>query len=431
MVGALVNPPVALGYKKSPTAFTCVQMRAQALYSIPYGVYINGDIEKPVSETHPAMTLLDEVNPEMNWIDLVRATESDMLIYGMALWHKMGNPERPDYIDRINPGEVQIDTKTGELRFRYQPTGKMFSREEVVFFHDYNPVAEYAPLSPLTAASRAVDIEIFSAEYMAVFFSNSAVPPVIFTTEQAVGEPEMQRVKRWWRRDYQGRKNAHKVGFMDRGLKPEILGYPTKDLAMKEVRAEARRDICAALRVPPALAGAWEAANYATATEQKESFYNETVIPRAEYIASALNAELLVGYQDRSKFVWRYDELQVMQDDRNLEANRIATLVRDGVITPAAGARELGYEDADAGIGPIQTRIVDDTQDMNQDGKMDTALGKWEKKACNSLQKGRGAQVGFESDYIPDAVSDVIFDKLDDADSKDDVRSVFAAFRGV
>ena len=103
-------------------------------------------------------------------------------------------------------------------------------------------------------------------------------------------------------------------------------------------------------------------------------------------------------------------------------------LVKSGVITPQAGARELGYADEDAGTGPVVTRIVDDTPSPDK-SKIETALDKWEKKACNSLSKGKGAQVTFESDYIPDGVNEVIYTKLKGAASKDQVRGVFAKFQ--
>jgi HK97 family phage portal protein len=425
---------LAQRYKQSPTAFTCVQIRAQSVSAIPWNVFNvtdgDPDMENPISDSHPTVTLLDEVNPEMNWNDLLHTTESDMNVFGAAFWLKLGeNVEKPDAIARLEPGKMQVDIVDGQLVFLYDGR-KTYNREEIVYFHTYNPEESWIPLSPLAVCKYSIDIEIQSARYADVFFTNNAIPPVIFQTDKTVAEPQMQKVRRWYQREFKGNKNAHKTGFMDQGLKPIILGYPLKDLDMKELRAEARRDICAALRVPPALAGAWEAANYASSKEQRDSFYEETVIPRAEYIAGVINSELIEGYGENIQFAFEYQELPARQDDKNLEADRIALLVEMGVIKPEVGAVDLGYEEDQAGIGPIQTRIVDEVDVVDQEkSKMMTALGKWEKKACNALAKGKGAQVTFESDYIPNGVNDAIYNKLGGAKGREQIKSVFSSFR--
>jgi HK97 family phage portal protein len=424
-------------YKQSPTVFTCVQIRAQALSAIPWGIYDKTDEELLPNERekradHPAAILLEEVNPEMNWIDLARGTESDMNVFGGGFWLKEAAGEdfsKPDVLIKLEAGKLQVDIKEGKLVFIYNGTIE-YPREQVVYFHDYNPTESWQPLSPLAAAKYAINTEINSAKYMDEFFLNNAIPPVIFYSEQSVPEQEMQRTIRWWERKFKGVGKQHKVGFVDKGLKPEILGYPTKDLALKDVRAEARRDICAALRVPPALAGAWEAANYATSQEQRDSFYEETVVPRAEYMAGVINAELIEGYGDNVEFAWDYHALPVMQDDKNLEAERVGGLVTSGVITPVAGALDLGYDESEAGIGPTQVRIVDEEADIVPGKtKMAVALGKWEKKACNALHKGRAAQVPFESEYITEIVSDVIYERLDGCNTKAEVQKLFGKFK--
>jgi hypothetical protein len=150
-------------------------------------------------------------------------------------------------------------------------------------------------------------------------------------------------------------------------------------------------------------------------------------------MAGVINAELIAGYGETIEFVWLFHELPVMQDDKYLESKRIEGLVQMGVITPLAGALALGFEEKDAGIGPMHTRILDeDPNVVDQDkptGKMDMALNKWEKKACNSLQKEKGAQVPFESIHIPDGVNEFIYDKLGGCKTKAQTQAVFSTFK--
>jgi len=425
--------PAASRYTQSPTAYTCVQKRAQALSAVPWDIQTGEDTYAP--EQHPLKVLLREVNPEMNWVDLIRATESDLLIYPHAVWRKVGSNNRTYYLERINPPEIKPVVEGGVVVEFERKIGntviEKIPREEIIYFHDYSPIDPNSGLSPIDVASRSIDIEIQSSQYMDAFFENNAIPPIIFTTEQVLQDADYSRLSAWIRRTFGGARNQHKAAIMGNGLKAEVIGYPLKDLDLSGVRAEARRDICAALSVPPAIAGAWEAANYASSLEQHRSFYEDTIVPRAEYLASVINAELVPEF-GTMEFVWKFDELPIMQEDRLQEAQRVSMLVRDGVITPVVGAVEAGFQEEDAGIGPVQTRIVDQEADIVPGGSnMRDDLNKWQRKAENSLSKGKGAQVDFESEAIPERVNQVVFSSLEQCATKAQVQELFGQFINV
>ena len=95
--------PAATRYMQSPTANTCVIRRAQALSAIPWDLQTGEDTFAP--DKHPLRLLLEEVNPDVNWIDLIRATEADLLIYGAAYWLKVGEG-RTFFLQRLNPADA-------------------------------------------------------------------------------------------------------------------------------------------------------------------------------------------------------------------------------------------------------------------------------------------------------------------------------------
>lgn len=422
-------------YKKSVWANRCVNLKADALAGIPWGFFNKKDeeeVEKPNLYRN-----LYEANKEENWNDVIRGTGADLDIYGAAYWEKLGESTIVG-VSRVNPSTMKplIKKSTGEIvGFQQKLPGgqkKTFQREEIVYFTTYNPDNDLKGLSLLEVARYSIMTEIKANEYLAAFFANNALPAAILATEQQLQDNDLRKLKRWWDRLFKGTSKQHKVGFIDKGLKPYVLGYNNQELALKDIREESRRDIAASLGVPPALAGAWEAANYAASSEQRQSFYTETIIPRAEYMASVINAELIQQMDTNVKFGWKYSELDVMQPDMESERNSIANLVTAGVINPLAGARYLGFDDADAGIGPVQTRIVDQNNDVSTindtPSRMAVDLEKWRKKAFNSLQKQEALDDPFVSEHIPKAVNDVIYSKLGKAKSKEDVYDIFGGF---
>jgi HK97 family phage portal protein len=426
--------PAANRYMQSPTAYTCVQMRSRALSAIEWQIKTGEESIAP--DKHPLKLLFEEVNEDMNWVDLIRATEADMLIHGAAFWLK-GRPDgggKSFFLWRLNPADIKLVTNNQgivgfEQKIESGREAKMWDREEVIYFHDYHPTEDFKGLAPLDICADAIDVEISTSRFAVATFKNYGIPPIVFETEQPLLPQDFNRIRTWFRRTFTGSQNAGKAAFMDKGLKAKVIGFPIKDLDLEGVRAEARRDICAALSVPPAIAGAWEAANFASATEQHRSLYEDTIIPRAQYIASVLNAEIVPEFGNNLEFEWLFDELPIMQPDRLAEAQRAALLVRDGVIKPLAGAIELGFQEEDAGIGPIQTRIVDEDADVVPGGSnIQEDLGKWMKKSLNSLSKAKGAQVDFESDHIPAGVNQYVFSSLSKCEDKTQVQELFNQF---
>jgi len=329
-----------------------------------------------------------------------------------------------------------IDKATGEIvGFQQkQPDGskKTFQRDEIVYFKTYNPDNDLKGLSLLDVARFAILTEIKANEYLASFFANNALPAAVMTTEQSLDDNTLKKLKRWWDLLFKGTSNQHKVGFVDKGLKPFIMGYNNQELALKDIREESRRDIAASLGVPPALAGAWEAANYAASSEQRQSFYTETIIPRAEYLASVINAELIAQMDPNVKFGWKYSELDVMQPDMESERRSISDLVRSGIITPLAAANYLGFEDADVPEEkepqPNPFDQVQQEEEPPMRSRFHADMEKWRKKAFNSIQKGEAAQVAFDSVFIPHGVNEAVYGKLEAARTKEDVYDIFGGF---
>jgi len=198
------------------------------------------------------------------------------------------------------------------------------------------------------------------------------------------------------------------------------------------VRAEARRAICAVYGVPPAIAGAWEAANYATVQEQRLSMYQDEIIPLSGYLAGVINSELLPEFDANLSFRFKIEDLPIMQPDANMEATRIVELVRAGIITVEAGAKELGYTEEEIGEGP-QTFggfgggpfSKKEEEEEEKSSPLKTDLEKWCRKAMKRVQAGNSALCEFESEHIPLALGEAISGALEEATTKDEVKAIF------
>ena len=198
-----------------------------------------------------------------------------------------------------------------------------------------------------------------------------------------------------------------------------------------------------------------EAANYATAKQDKLNFYTDTIVPRCEFIEGELNRQLFVPMGVTLKFL--PDTIDIFQEDENERSESVARLVQAGfyaidaadilgleltdeqrAIYEAKRDKEIEAGDAArerlaAMPAPGQDQEDDDEPDQESESlpstlpekTMQDDLDKWRRKALNSLKRGKGAGVGFSSDEIPHALAAAIEGALDACETPEDVKSVF------
>jgi len=337
---------LARAYSCAVWAYRCIKLRADAVAGVPL-MLVERDGAR--IEEHPLLTLLHDVNPHMmNLGDLLRATEAAFNIWGVAYWLKVqagkggrrsaGRPVR--WLVWLNPQTIEpvADPVRGIVAYRQTAGGRTreLAPEDVVVFRNFDPLDDLGGLSPLSVALSEINADLNAARFVASFFANDARPAGLLTTEQPLHEAEIERARSWWARLFQGTRNRWKTGIVGGGLKWQPITYAPTDLALKDLRAEDRRAICAVFGVPPGLAGAWESVTYATAREQKASFYEDTILPQLEYIAEVLNWSLLPHDRDLAargaRLAWDVDGIAALRETVSEKAERLARLYEAGVI---------------------------------------------------------------------------------------------------
>jgi HK97 family phage portal protein len=421
---------LARAYTCAVWAYRCIKLRADAVAGVP--LVLLDRAGAPIAE-HPLLTLLKDANPfTMNLGDLLRATEAAYNIWGAAYWLKVPQPGRRSavrWLVWLNPQTVEpiTDPVRGITGYR-QMVGaqrRQYAPEEVIAFRNFDPCDDLGGLSPLSVALSEVNAELNAARYVAAFFANDARPAGLLTTDQALPEADIERVRNWWQRLFMGAGNKWRTGIVGGGLKWQTISFPPSNLALAELRAEDRRAICAVFGVPPGMAGAWEATTYATAREQKASFYEDTILPQLEYLAEVLNCSLLPHYPDLTargaRLAWDIDSIAALRETATDRARRLAMLYRAGVITRDEARAELGMP-----VLPPDTPAAPAPPPPDDGEALKAELARWERFALRRVRAGRTLRP-FESAVIPAALRDRIGAALAQARTADEVRRIFTA----
>ena len=413
-----VPDSVATLYKRVPILFRAVQLRCDALAAVPVNVYKGEENET----AWPFPTRLGE---------LLWKWEASCLLSGAAFGEIVANKSgyKKDIRYR-NPFDMSVDYKQGIISFRQNSSGSTWQNDlsagtyEMFYLPEFDPTQDVYPGTGSAMAS-TVDVKLLYAlsKFPEMYFEGGAMPVTLLGIDTN-DAGEIERIQNWFRRSATAIKNAFRVlGIKAGSITPTTLTPILKDLAFPELSKIARDNIAVAFGIKQTLLDS-EAANYATAQEDRLSFYEETIKPRARLFEDALNKQVLAREGLRLEF--KFEELDIFQEDESARADLLNKLVNAGLPVEVALSM-AGYElteDQAAMLDAHQEQLdAREDKDLPEDAETQE-LRRWQKFAEKRVKEGKPLRE-FESTVIEPALHGAISGALETVKTVDDVKRVF------
>jgi hypothetical protein len=272
------------------------------------------------------------------------------------------------------------------------------------------------------------------SKFPEMYFEGGAMPVTLIGID-STDKSEIERIANWFKKSATAIMNAFRVlGIRAGSVTPTTLTPPLKDLAMPEITDMAKENMCVAFGVPKTMMDS-EAANYATAVEDRKSFYQEIIMPRARKFEAVLNTQLLNHDGLRAEFA--FNELELFQDDENLRADMILKYVQAGMPLKLAldiAGKELTEEQAEwfAEEPRMNERATNKKQQQEENDPLAEELGRWMRFAEKRVSDGRELRE-FETDIIPPSLHASISGALETVKDAEEVKTIFdnaLAWRG-
>lgn len=450
--GLYVSDPIT-AYERVPVLYRAVNLRADALSSVPYKLVRNGAVvEWPFKTSLPM---------------LIRETERSLLVTGAAYWLKLYRGRVLVGFQYLNPQTMRVhvngpvnpvDPYTA-LRFEQRIDGRLFATwgiDDIVYFREPSLSTDILPgLAPASVALTDSQVSFYIQRFTSAFFEHGAQPITIMSMPVDMAENEFKRFSLDYLNKFTGWVNAFRTLFVRGGdVKAQTITPPIKDLLLPELNERVTNAIGGTFGVPRTMLEA-SAANYATANSDRAGFWRETIIPRVAIIEQIVNEQVLypLGYE----LIFTPEALDVMQADEAARAQSLVLLTQAGIPLPSA-MRILGYDEIDnlltseiidnpsdnpGVIDPeaptsedkpnlISTTIEDEPAEAtNPPALLSLAavdLMKWEQKAVRRFKTGEHTRK-FTSTHIPAPILGMISAKIADATSADDIKRTFAAYK--
>lgn len=308
---SLPQPPVAKAedFLKAYNGYTysAVSSIADAVASVKLHLFKRKFTKKGVEVDeifeHEALSLLHFANTQMTHFDLVIATQTYLDLVGEAFWIMLRNNGKPAELYPVRPDWMSIKPSKTDIvdSYIYRPGGVMtegivFPATDVIHFKYFNPINPYRGKGSVQAAAMPIDIHTYAQEYNRNFFFNSALPGLVFTTDQKLNEQTIKRFMESWQQKFGGKNNSNKVAFVGGGLKPDKVSQTAKEMDFAEMQKMMRDDILAVFKVPKAIVGLTEDVNRANAEATTRTFMERVVTPRMIKFVAHLNEFFLPNW---------------------------------------------------------------------------------------------------------------------------------------
>ena len=229
----------------------------------------------------------------------------------------------------LDSQKTRIKPNSGRTDFSYlsNVNGKSveYSRDRILHIRGMGTDGLYG-LSPIRVFANSLGLSISTEKYGARFFRNSGRPSGVLTTEQALDELDIGRMKKSWELS-NANEQAQGTAVLWGGMNYEPISLPPEEAQFLETRVHSVRDVARILNIPATKLRDTEHATYSNVEQESINFVSDTVEPWATRIESAMNAILLPDEDD--VFV-RFDLDRLLAGDRFTRYRAYAVAINSG-----------------------------------------------------------------------------------------------------
>ncbi|QHD65546.1 phage portal protein [Neorickettsia findlayensis] len=314
-------------YIRNVIASRAISIVAVAASSVPIQLFeCSGTEKKRCSVSHPLNELLNEPNPNMSRVTLIKNAVTYKLISGNLYFLKIGN-NLPKELHLLRPDRVTVIPGSDCLPLGYRYKVGNYEREyymnkitgdcDVLHIKNFHPYNDWYGLSPVEAAMYSIDQHNQASLWNQAMLKNGARPSGAFISRSKDPMPHEQfiRLSRQLE-NCSGAENAGKAILVEGGIEWKEMSISPKEMDFLQSKYNSAREIALAFGVPPQLLGIPGDNTYSNLIEARLSLWEETVLPILDEIVHSLNVWLAPVFGDNLEFAYEKDSIEALSKKR-------------------------------------------------------------------------------------------------------------------
>jgi HK97 family phage portal protein len=321
------------GYARNPVVYRAVRMIAEGASAVPVRLFENG----AEIEAHPLLDLLAQPNAAACGPDMMEDWYGYLLIAGNAYMEAVsvgGAPRelhvlRPDRMKIVPGGDgwpeaYEYSANGLTARFRQSPEEGV---RPILHMALFNPSNDYYGMSPIEAASSAIDLHNAASAWNKALLDNAARPSgalVYAASNGHLSEEQFARLKSELETNYQGAMNAGRPMLLEGGLDWKTMSLSPQEMDFIEAKHTAAREIALALGVPPMLLGIPGDNTYSNYAEANRVLWRQTILPLVSRTLKALSGWLGPQFGGGLELRPALDKIDALSADRAALWDRVS-----------------------------------------------------------------------------------------------------------
>lgn len=243
-------------------AYSCVNLIAGAISALPMNLFsqnATGDRDQIYNDD--LWWLLNEQfmprwSASAGWEYLA----ASLLFQGDAFAVIMRRGNRIVGIEPVHPRSVEVFLTADRMRLVYRVQHELggtvnYDQDDMLHVPGFG-FDGFRGQSPLRhALAIPGGIALATQDYAGRFFTNSARPDVVLTTDQVITQDQATAIKERWVQLYAGHANAHQPAVLGQGFKAQPLSMSAEDAQLLETRKFQLEEIARVYGVPPFMIG--------------------------------------------------------------------------------------------------------------------------------------------------------------------------------
>ena len=355
-------------YSRNPAFYAAVNIIAQTVADIPIYVQYVKDGKKYNTSEHPMLRMLNRNSTLQELIELftkffvVTGDGYSQMVMSQTSKAPLGCIVMPSHF--VDP--IQGNYMRPIMGYKYTEHKEVYFPESEII-HVYNPgLAKYfESISPGSVLAEHIDLNNAAVTWNKNLALAGGVPPVV-ARANGMNSNEAQKVKEAWRAQ-RGANNHHELSIISENLEIEKLGTTPHDAEWGQAILQAMRVIFMTMGVSSSLMNDAGNKTYNNVHDSRKALYQEGAIPLAHKIYNAFTRKLQPYYSDNPTIVVDTENIDVIQEDKKIQAERLERLVRARIMTPNEARTELRLRMSD----DPQANMLMDSSVVNNIPKVD------------------------------------------------------------
>jgi len=347
-------------YANSTSVYSAIKLRATSLSLPELKVYrkVGEEDVQEVPSNHPLKGILTKVNPWWTMDDLWIGTSTYLDAWGSAFWvttDRNGIPtsNRPEQLWLLRPDKMKIlpDKNTFVKGFIYGEDADELRLlpEEVVWFRLFNPLDEYAGLSPMAPLRLSVEMSQDALKMNRNVFKDGLLSDTVITVEDAPTEEELVEFDKRLRWKYAGTKNSHRPLILAGGMDVKRLGLSAREFQYLETLRWSLEDVSRVYGVPKILLQDLENSTFSNFDLAEKIFWRDTMIPYMGFLSSKVNEFLVPKFGENLFVEFSLENIEALAEDETEVQEREIKDVMAGIKTINEVRERRGLEPVDWG----------------------------------------------------------------------------------